>query len=250
MSRIVCQFSCGAASAVATKLILTEVASTGVEVAIINAFIQEEHPDNRRFLADCETWFSRPVTVLRDERDGASVIALFRRRGFMKSQHGAICSTTFKRALLDTFTRPDDTIMLGYTAEETDRFEDFVEAFPHLTVRAPLVERGLTKADCLAMVERAGIVLPLLYRLGYNNANCIGCIKGGMGYFNKIRRDFPEQFEALAQVEQEIGAGAFLFRDRATGTRFALRDLPPDAGRHDEVLPSCSFFCEIAEGDL
>ena len=31
--------------------------------------------------------------------------------------------------------------------------------------------------------------------MGYNNNNCIGCIKGGMGYWNKIRVDFPEVFE-------------------------------------------------------
>lgn len=47
--RTVCQFSCGAASAVATKLVL----SAGTpNVLIVNAFIVEEHPDNRRFLTD------------------------------------------------------------------------------------------------------------------------------------------------------------------------------------------------------
>ena len=70
MSRYVCQFSCGAASAVATKLILAEQDHN--DVVIVNAFLVEEHPDNRRFLADCETWFGHPVTVLRDETYGAS----------------------------------------------------------------------------------------------------------------------------------------------------------------------------------
>jgi hypothetical protein len=51
---MVCRFSCGAASAVATKLTLAE--HSAEEVVIINAFIQEEHTDNRRFLADCEKW--------------------------------------------------------------------------------------------------------------------------------------------------------------------------------------------------
>ena len=39
MSRIVCQFSCGAASAVATKIVLAEEPP---EVLIVNAFIVEE----------------------------------------------------------------------------------------------------------------------------------------------------------------------------------------------------------------
>ena len=71
-SRIVCQFSCGAASAVATKLTLAEFGATR-EVRIVNAFIVEEHQDNRRFLVDCERWFGRPVDVLRNERFGSSV---------------------------------------------------------------------------------------------------------------------------------------------------------------------------------
>lgn len=65
--RIVCNFSCGAASAVATKLTLAQ----HPDALIVNAFVAEEHPDNRRFLADCEAWFGRPVTVLRDVRYGA-----------------------------------------------------------------------------------------------------------------------------------------------------------------------------------
>ena len=61
--RIVCHFSCGAASAVATKLALGLYGAG--EIVIYNAFIEEEHEDNRRFLADCEKWFGHPITVLR-----------------------------------------------------------------------------------------------------------------------------------------------------------------------------------------
>lgn len=43
-SRIVCQFSCGAASAVATKLALAQY---GDRAVIVNAFIQEEHCGER-----------------------------------------------------------------------------------------------------------------------------------------------------------------------------------------------------------
>lgn len=47
MTRIVCRFSCGAASAVATKLVLSEYGATR-EIAVINAYIEQEHTDNRR----------------------------------------------------------------------------------------------------------------------------------------------------------------------------------------------------------
>lgn len=70
MTRIVCRFSCGAASAVATKLVLSEYGATR-EIAVINAYIEQEHTDNRRFLADCEQWFGVPITVLRDTKYNA-----------------------------------------------------------------------------------------------------------------------------------------------------------------------------------
>lgn len=246
MSRIVCQFSCGAASAVATKLTLAQ----HPEAAIINAFLENEHPDNRRFLTDCEAWFARSVTVLRDTEYGADVIQVFRRRQWIKSRKGASCSRVLKRELLDAWKQPGDVIVLGFTAEEADRLDDFRDRNPDRLVLAPLVERGLTKEDCKAMIDRAGIVLPFMYRQGYENANCIGCVKGGEGYFRAIREDYPVQFAALAQVEAEIGPGAYILRYRSgppKDQRFPLTDLPAGEAVRNEALPSCSFFCEMAE---
>lgn len=248
MSRVVCQFSCGAASAVATKLALAKYGATH-EVLIVNAFLKQEHEDNRRFLTDCELWFGRSVTVLRDEKYGASTIEVFRQRRYMKGQRGAPCSKYLKRQLLDRIKQQGDIEVFGFTVEEVDRFVDFKEHNPDKVAVAPLIERGLSKADCKAMVERAGIVLPLMYRLGYDNANCIGCVKGGEGYFRAIREDFPVQFEELAAVQDEIGPGAYLFRNRKTGERYSLRNIPPGDARRNEELVSCSFFCEAAEAE-
>jgi hypothetical protein len=97
------------------------------------------------------------------------------------------------------------------------------------------------------MMLRAGIELPLMYRLGYDNANCIGCVKGGEGYWRAIREDFPAEFEELAKVQDELGEGAHLFRNRTTGERYSLRDLGTGPVRRNEKLPACSFFCELAE---
>jgi hypothetical protein len=246
MSRIVCQFSCGAASAVATKLALAKYGETH-DVQIVNAYIQQEHDDNRRFLSDCEQWFGKKITVLRDEKYGASTIEVFRRKQFMASRYGAPCTKELKRRLLDSWKEPGDVMIFGYTAEEADRLEDFRDRHPDKPVEAPLIDAGLGKEDCKAMVLRAGIELPLMYRLGYHNANCIGCVKGGEGYWRAIREDFPEQFEELATVQEEIGEGAYLFRNRKTGERYSLRNIPVGPARRNEAIPSCSFFCEMAE---
>ena len=247
---IFCNFSCGAASAVATKLTLSKYPRE--RVVIVNAFLAQEHPDNRRFLRDCEAWFKHPVTVLRDTKYGASPKRLWKETGFMASRYGARCSIELKRELLDAVRTPDDTVVLGYTADLRDvkRFERFFDPGSNNPPEVPLIERGLTKADCLAIVERAGIELPLMYRLGFNNANCIGCVKGGEGYWNKIRRHFPAEFAEIAEIQESIGPGAYLFRKRDTGERYGLLALPPDAGRDDSTVPDCSFFCEAAEVDM
>lgn len=221
---------------------------------IVNAFIANECEDNRRFLADCEKWFNRTVTVLRDEKYGADINTVFRRVGFIKGRHGAACTTRIKRGLLKTFERPGDVLVIGYTAEEQDRLDDWIEAWPDRPIVTPLIDRGLTKEDCKAMVMRAGIVLPLQYRRGYANGNCKTCVKGGERYFRAVRQDFPVEFEELCKSEDLVaqlhGDNARLLRYRSgplKGQRFALRELPPGPIDRADAPPECGVLCEIAE---
>ncbi len=249
MSRIVCQFSCGAASAVATKLALAQFGATH-DVQIINAFVKQEHEDNRRFLADCERWFGRDIVQLRDEKYGADIIQVFTRERYVKGRDGAPCTGLLKRRLLDKWRQPDDVIVFGFTAEEVDRFEDWQQKHPGYEALAPLVTAGLGKEDCKAMVLRAGIRLPVMYEMGYDNANCKGCVKGGEGYWRAIREDFPAEFEDMCKVQDDIGPGSWFLRYRSgprKEERFPLRDLPQGQAGRNEKLPNCSFFCEMAE---
>jgi hypothetical protein len=82
---------------------------------------------------------------------------------------------------------------------------------------------------------KSGIALPEMYLFGYNNNNCIGCVKGGAGYWNKIRRDFPEQFNRMAKLERAIGSTCI------KGTY--LDELNPKAGRHKDMEITCDFTC-------
>ena len=254
MSRMVCRFSCGAASAVATKLILA--AYPPEDIVIVNAFIKEEHEDNRRFLADCEKWFQHPITVLRDEKYGASTDEVWRRCHMMKNRFFAPCSNELKRKLLATIRQSGDIDIIGYTTEEQDRADRLVDLFPEEEdhFKFPLIEKGLSHDDCLAMIERAGIELPMMYRLGYNNANCIGCPKGGQAYWQNIRADFPERFTTIQGIQEGIGANANFLRFRSgprNKERMSLAELPPGRGdMRSEPNFSCSFFCQLAEQEI
>jgi len=98
---------------------------------------------------------------------------------FMRTPSGSPCTRELKRRVIMDFQRDGDVIVFGYTAEEEDRLNDFIDRNPECEVRAPLIEAGITKENCLAMIEKAGIELPVMYKMGYGHNNCIGCVKGG-----------------------------------------------------------------------
>ena len=244
MNRIVCQFSCGAASAVATKLTLAQFPAA--QVVIFNAFIAEEDSDNRRFLADCEKWFNHPVTVLRDTKYGASAREVWRRKKYMNGPLGASCSMILKREVIDAACLPGDVFVMGFVVDEKN--QDRIVRGRGVGWRMPCVDANLTHADCLGIVERAGILLPLRYRQGYGNANCTACCKGGEKYFRKTRIDTPEDFAEVAEIQLTLGPGAYFFRDRKTGERWPLVQLSLDGPVDTKAeAPECSFFCAAAE---
>lgn len=241
-ARTVVWFSAGAASAVAAKLTLAETP----DAVLAYTDPGSEHEDNVRFIHDCEEWFGAPVLRLRSDRY-SSTWQVFRERRFLNSPRGALCTTELKKMVRQEFQRLDDVQVFGYTAEETHRADRFREQNPEVDLRTPLIERGLTKDDCLAMVDRAGIELPAMYRLGYRNNNCIGCVKGGMGYWNKIRRDFPVEFERMALLERDIGATVL----RSEGESVYLDELDPDRGSHaDEPSFECSLLCDVTAAEI
>ncbi len=121
---------------------------------------------------------------------------------------------------------PTDRQVFGYTIEEQDRVDRFIDANNNVNLWSILIEKNLTKEDCLAILQRANIELPAMYKLGYKNNNCIGCVKGGLGYWNKIKVDFPEQFKRMAEMERKINAKILKHK----GNRIWLTELPKDAG--------------------
>lgn len=251
-NRIVCQFSCGAASAVATKLTLAQYPRE--RILIVNAFIVEEDSDNRRFAADCEKWFDHPVLVLRDTKYGASTDEVWRRERYIKGLHGAPCSKFLKRKLLATVAKPGDIKVIGYTSEERDRFDDLNDHFPNESFIAPCIDKNLSHDDCLSIVTHAGLTLPMMYRRGYRNANCVGCPKGGQAYWQAIREDFPERFARVMAIQQEIGHASYFLRFRSgprKGERMGLHELPPGRGNMaTEASFSCSFFCDQTKREI
>ena len=254
--RAVVWFSCGATSAVAAK-IACEGEYGELPVRVVYCDPGSEHPDNLRFLRDVEEWAGASVTVLRSDRY-KDTWEVFEKRRYLSGPDGALCTYELKKRLAQEFRDVGgDVEVYGFDAGEMKRAANFRTNNPEVDLRTPLIDRGLTKPDCLAMLQRAGIELPAMYRLGFGNANCIGCVKGQMGYWNRIRRVFPETFSRMAKLERTLGKvedgkprGAAICKSYAGDKkrkRVFLDELDPDAGRDDEPVPECGLLCAATE---
>lgn len=246
--RIVSWFSCGTASAVSTKLVIAAYGATH-DIAVARCIVPEEHSDNDRFAADCATWFGQPVIALRSA-DYASCEDVWTKRRFMSGPHGAPCTIEMKKAVRWAFEADwqPNLQAFGYTADETDRADRFRAQNPDVSLVTPLIERGLSKPDCHAIIDRAGIVIPEMYRLGFNNANCIGCVQAqSPSYWNRTRRHFPAVFAVRARLSRELGV-RLVKGTSGDRERLFLDELDPAAGQQD-VDPDmdCSLLCYIAE---
>ena len=231
-------FSAGAASAVALRMDVAEFGPDAGPACYIDT--GSEHPDNPRFIADVAEWVGIDVQVLRSDRY-TSVDDVIERRRYLNGPAGALCTTELKKKVRQALQRPDDVQVFGYTADKKDaeRAERFAANNFEVNLCTPLIAAGLTKGNVLAIIERAGIRLPAMYVLGYRNNNCIGCVKGGAGYWNKVRLDFPDVFARRAAQERNIGHSCL-------GDVF-LDELDPAAGNYAAEEIACSLDCVPVE---
>jgi len=237
-------FSCGAASAVAAKLTLDKYGSRN-KVSIINNPIKEEHEDNQRFLKDVEGWLGHPIEfAVRSKYPDQSCEKVWQDRRYMSGVSGAPCTLELKKKARQEWenkNKPDYTV-LGFTAEETHRADRF-RLTERDTLLTPLIDDGYNKQDCFDAILNAGIDLPYIYKLGFPNANCIGCVKAGSAtYWNLVRKEFPEVFQSRLDQSEDIGAKLAYYK----GKRVSLKDLPENAkGRSLKNYNfECGLFCE------
>lgn len=202
--------------------------------------IDNQHPDSMRFIKDCEKALGKPIKILKSNYGSVeNVIKQFR---FINGPYGAKCTQVLKKRVRKEWEYEHSdcelTYVWGFDLNEKHRADRLDEATPDIHNQYPLIERELTKQDAHAMLNMLEIKRPIMYDMGYQNNNCVGCVKGGMGYWNKIRVDFPEVFQRMSELEREVGhsciKGVF------------LDELDPNRGRmEDEIMQDCGIMCYL-----
>jgi len=123
IKRVVCWFSCGDASAVATAMAIKKYLGR-INLVVARIRIENEHPDNDRFAEDCSQWFGVPIinlasTKFKDAWD------VWETKRFISGVNGAPCTTELKKAVRLEFQRAYDLQIFGYTQEEREREQPF-----------------------------------------------------------------------------------------------------------------------------
>lgn len=238
--RTIVWFSCGAASAVSAKLT--------PEAELVYCETGAEHQSNESFLAAVEHWTGRKVVRLKS-RKYVDTWDVWTRNRYLAGIDGAKCTVELKVIPRLEYQRPDDVHVFGYTADHADvaRAERLRANYPELTIKTPLIERGLTKAAVIEMISRAGIAVPPMYGLGFQNNNCIPCVKAtSPNYWALVRRSFPDHFDRLAALARELDVRLC----RLNGERAFIDEIPDDWPVTDAIQPACDFLCAIAEMDM
>jgi len=255
LDKYIVHFSCGAASAVSALLILMN--HNQVELVYTDPGL--EHEDNHRFLRDFEQLTGELVTTLKHEKY-KSPFDVFEERRFLSGPAGAPCTTELKKKTARAYLNNrllEEVNVFGFdcSKRERERAEKYKNNNPELKTKFPLIDYNISKDDCYYILDRLGLDLPYMYKLGYKNANCTGCVKAeSIGYWAAIREDFPGIFNRYAKLERKFGAidedtgkprGAAINK-RYEGDeriRVFLDEIPADFPPKRNISFTCGYSC-------
>ena len=207
---------------------------------IIYTHVENQHPDSLRFLHDCEQILGREITILQS-KEYKNVDDVILRTACINTPYGAPCTQRLKRNVRKQWEKEHPgthTYIWGFDVNEKDRADRVQDSLPDYKHEFPLIEHGFTKEQAHGIAWKLNLKRPIMYDLGYPNNNCIGCVKGGMGYWNKIRNDFPEVFERRAKQERLIGHSCIngVFLDELDSNRGKMSQ---------EIMGDCDIACQL-----
>jgi hypothetical protein len=137
--RIVCWLTNDPASLAATKLAIRENEHSAQTLPLVVVALRAEI--DAHYLIDAMDWLGVPVVLLNDP---AAAIT---------EPLTVVDQTGLYR--LDT-----DAHVIGVPVEEQGRYDAYMNAYNGFAVYAVLADRGMTRADCIEYVRRAGVRIP------------------------------------------------------------------------------------------
>lgn len=224
---VIAWWSGGVTSAVTCYLCMLWFGAENVRVIFIGT--KNEDDDTYRFLKDCENWYGKKIeTIFSLEYE--TIQEVWYEHKSLNVAKGAKCSSVLKKEVREKWQRKNEFSYqaFGFDIDELQRAKDMKVNNASCKPIFPLISELLTKKDCIRIIKNANdlfvkIDIPNTYKLGFQNNNCFktGCVKGGIGYWQKMLAEFPDKFDAMAKVEHELtdlkGKPVTMLKDQSNG---------------------------------
>lgn len=265
MSKVIAWWSGGITSAVTCKICIDIYGLEQVRIIFIDT--KNEDSDTYRFKKDCEAWYGKEIETITDNKY-ENIQDVWIRHKSLNVAHGAVCSYMLKRKVRERWEKDNeyDYQAFGFEMDEVKRAKGMILNHQNAKPIFPLLMYGLSKKDCIKIVEEAGLEVPKMYQLGFLNNNCFntGCVQGGIGYWQKMAREYPEKFDKMAEMEHKLtalkGSPVTMLKDQSKEAKNSgnfqvflkphpdypyLKDLCMIKGREPEPLFECNGFCGV-----
>lgn len=260
---VIAWWSGGVTSAVTCKICIDWFGAESVRLIFIDT--KNEDEDTYRFKADCEKWYEKEIETITNP-DFNNIQEVWYKNLSLNVATGAKCSQMLKRIVRERWERKNAYSFqaFGFDVDEINRAKSMKLNHPSSKPIFPLISELLKKKDCVKIIQQANdmflnIELPRTYKLGFLNNNCwqTGCVQGGIGYWQKIKAEYPAKFEAMAKIEHELtdlkGEPVTMLKDQGKdgGLVFLkphirypeIKDISMMRGREVKPLLECNGFC-------
>lgn len=180
------------------------------EVVALFHDTKREDADTYRYLREMAATLGVAIT---ERSDGRSVEEVEDDEHALANNRMAFCSRILKAEPRDRYFAELRAVgvtrivsVVGFSAHEWQRVQRaFIRGVADgYEVRFPLVEEGVTKQQCADWSIALGVPLPAMYAWS-DHANCVGCRRGGKGYWLAVRENAPAVFEAAKARESTFG---------------------------------------------
>ena len=268
---VICWWSGGVTSAVACKVAIDLYGHEKCRVIMQDT--HNEHPDTYRFKDDCSKWYGLEIEVISAIGNKyESIEQLWRKHLSLNVATGAVCSYKLKRVVREEWQKNNEFSyqVFGFEFDSKEFKRALSLGLNHSKAKPifPLMMMGYDKKDCIKILNDAEILIPEPYRLGLSNNNCFktGCVQGGIGYWKKLQKDFPDKFNKMADLEHELtdikGEPVTMLKDQSGIAKELAKEYKPSqfvflkkhpkysnkclddmTGREPEPLADCNGFC-------
>jgi len=267
MKKVIAWWSGGITSAVTCKICIDTYGVENVRVIFIDTFNEDE--DTYRFKKDCEVLYGKEIeTITLIGKKYKSIQDVWIKHKSLNVAKGAVCSSELKRSVREKWQKNNeyDLQAFGFEIEEINRAKSMKLNHSKAKPIFPLLLYGYSKKDCIKIMEDYGVQVPRMYYLGFHNNNCFntGCVQGGIGYWQKIRDEYPDKFNAMAEMEHKLtelkGEPVTMLKDQSNEAKQsknqliflkphpdypAIKDISMIKGREVKPLFECNGFCGV-----